>query len=54
MKPPKTEDDKNTSGKVVVEKGNCHNCAHYHDCPRMKGINHCFNLHKVKPKKEAS
>ena len=41
----KTKEDNKTL--IGLEKGNCLECAHYHDCPRMRGINHCFNLHQI-------
>jgi hypothetical protein len=29
-------------GEQESEKINCLDCAHYEDCPRMKGVEFCF------------
>jgi len=26
-----------------ILKGYCWECSYYHDCPRMRGINDCYN-----------
>ena len=38
-----------SKGSEKMEKGICTECAHYHDCPRMRGIDHCYNMHHVQP-----
>lgn len=50
MKPEKDQASQDKKKQKVMEKGNCLECAHYHDCPRMKGINHCYNMHVVHDK----
>jgi hypothetical protein len=31
-------------------KGNCNDCDYYYNCPRMKGINKCYNSVKLNEK----
>jgi hypothetical protein len=36
----------------MPQKGNCSECSHYTDCPRMKGIDFCYSLtpnHQLQP-----
>jgi hypothetical protein len=47
MKPENMITGESDQEKKVMEKGSCFDCAHYHDCPRMKGINRCYNMHFV-------
>ena len=49
----KTEERNEHEGADVSPgKGICQECAFYTDCPRMKGINQCYNLHRDKPDEE--
>ena len=51
----KKEDERGNDGKSPVSsgKGVCQECGFYTDCPRMKGINHCYNIRKGSEKKGA-
>jgi hypothetical protein len=49
VKPEEAAGSKDNKNKNVMEKGNCLECSHYNDCPRMKGINRCYSMHIVKP-----
>jgi hypothetical protein len=48
VKPEEPVGSKDGKSKNVMEKGNCLECSHYNDCPRMKGINRCYSMHIVK------
>jgi hypothetical protein len=39
--PPKRE-----AGRSL-QKGNCLDCKFYNRCPRMRGIDRCYNMHWV-------
>ncbi len=47
------ETDKNkTLLSSSQSKGNCNDCDYYYDCPRMKGINECYNTVKQDKKSD--
>lgn len=43
---PAPEKTRRVRRRIVV-KGNCTECAHYTDCPRMRGENICYGEQEV-------